>query len=131
MPEVSENRQCNLSHKCRTVSFPDSQIFCKCSKVLQNHFKFEVLISLLNITKFLIFFCQAEIVKYLNIEKFKIEQILKIPLHFLFLGVYSNTVICIVTELNMKGLRVKTGSPNPIPPALVCLLHHLMVYDYQ
>ena len=26
----------------------------------------------------------------------------------------------------MKVLWEKTGSPNPIPPALVCLLHHLI-----
>ena len=29
-------------------------------------------------------------------------------------------------ELNMTGLRVKTVSPDPIPPARVCLKHHLI-----
>ena len=59
---------------------------------------------------------------------------LKKPFIFLlFWCVYSITVFYFfytvfvfslkIIELNIKGLRVKTGSPNPIPPALVCLMH--------
>ena len=30
----------------------------------------------------------------------------------------------------LKEPGVKTGSPNPIPPSLVCIMHHLITLTY-
>ena len=45
-------------------------------------------------------------------------------------------IIILTIKLKFKGPRVKTGSPNPIPPALVCLnasfiYHNIMNYNYS
>ena len=61
----------------------------------------------------------------------RIVQNWKYPV-FMWLQYYSIFFfLLIVIELNMKGLRVKTGYPNPIPPAIICLMHHLITLTLQ
>ena len=77
--------------------------------------------------------------KILKIEKVKIQQKLKSHVIFLCNIVFLLLLLLLlflVIKLKFKGPRVKTGSPNPFPPALVCLnasfiYHNIMNYNYS